>query len=410
MKISDKKNSLIIIPARGGSKGIPRKNIRPLAGYPLIYYVINAAKNVNFETDIIVSTDDYEIATVADYFKVCVDIRPKYLAKDKITLDPVIINCLKNTEKKTNNKYNFIFTLQPTSPLTNSDDINRAYEFLQNKNVDSVISISEKKHLFWKKTNKKLIPFHKKRLNRQQLDPIYEESGAIIASKRKQILTGSRIGGNISLLELDPVRAIDIDTDLDFLKCQNVLNKKIILMHVVGRPDLGLGHVYRALTLANEFVEHEIIFVVNEIDKLAIKLIKKNNYKLKVYKNNGLINTILKLNPFCIINDVLNTDEKYTSLVKKNNILQINFEDLGSGVKHVDMVINALYEEKSKFKNVFSGHRFVCLRDEFYWAHPIAIKKIVKNVFICFGGTDQNNLTDRVISILSSLCIVTCTM
>ena len=104
MKISDKKNSLIIIPARGGSKGIPRKNIRPLAGYPLIYYVINAAKNVNFETDIIVSTDDYEIATVADYFKVCVDIRPKYLAKDKITLDPVIINCLKNTEKKTNNK------------------------------------------------------------------------------------------------------------------------------------------------------------------------------------------------------------------------------------------------------------------------------------------------------------------
>ena len=405
MKTKEKNNSLIIIPARGGSKGIPRKNIRPLAGYPLIFYIIKAAKNINFPADLIVSTDDNEIATVADYFDVKVDMRPSYLAKDSITLDPVIINCMKSVEKKTNKKYDFIFTLQPTSPLTDSKDINRAYQALQNTKIDSVISVSEKKHLFWKKTNNRFLPFHKTRLNRQKLNPIYEESGAIVASKRKQLLSGERIGGKINFLNIHPLKAVDIDTDLDFLTCQNVLNKKVILMHVVGRPDLGLGHVYRALTLANEFVEHEIIFIVSEIDKLAIKLIRKNNYKLKVYKRNELINTILKLKPFCIINDVLNTDETYTSIVRKNNILQINFEDLGLGIKNVDMVINALYEEKSKYNNVFSGYRFVCLRDEFYWASPITLNKAVKNLFICFGGTDQNNLSYRVISILASLCI-----
>ena len=98
-------NSLIIIPARGGSKGIPKKNIRPLAGYPLIYYAIKASKYSNINSDIVVSTDDQEINTIASYFGVDVLMRPNHLAKDNITLDPVIEHCMREMEKKNKTKY-----------------------------------------------------------------------------------------------------------------------------------------------------------------------------------------------------------------------------------------------------------------------------------------------------------------
>ena len=129
------KKSLIIIPARGGSKGIARKNIRPLAGYPFIYYSIQASKNINFKADIVVSTDDNEIGMVASYFGVDVHIREKRLAKDQITLDPVIISCTQYLEKKNNLTYDYMFTVQPTSPLILSKDINECIKNYLLKNL-----------------------------------------------------------------------------------------------------------------------------------------------------------------------------------------------------------------------------------------------------------------------------------
>ena len=136
-----KYNSLIVIPARGDSKGIPRKNIRPLAGYPLIYYAIQASKYSNINSDIVVSTDDNEINTISSYFGVDVFMRPDYLGKDNITLDPVIENCLKNMEKKNEKKYDYIFTIQPTCPLIIGKDIDNAFQNLVNSNADSIITV-----------------------------------------------------------------------------------------------------------------------------------------------------------------------------------------------------------------------------------------------------------------------------
>ena len=396
-----KNNSLIIIPARGGSIGIPRKNIRPLAGYPLIYYAIKASKDSNINSDIVVSTDDNEINTISSYFGVDVFMRPNNLAKNNITLDPVIENCLKNIEKKNGKKYDYIFTIQPTCPLILGEDIDTAFEKLVNSNADSIITVVEKKHLFWYVNLGKIRPFYNKRLNRQDLSPTYDEIGAVIGCTRNQLLKGQRIGKKIEFIQLDEERAIDIDTNEDFIKCESILNRKLIIMHVVGRSDLGLGHVYRALTIANELVGHKIVFLISELDNLALKLINMHHYKVVIYKNNRLLKTIIDINPDCIINDILDTDEKYTKAIKEQKITQINFEDIGAGTKNVDIVFNALFEDKRQSKKILSGSNYVCLRDEFYWCNPIIFKKDVKNLFICFGGTDPNNLTCRVISVLA---------
>ena len=396
-------NSLIIIPARGGSKGIPKKNIRPLAGYPLVYYAIKASKYSNINSDIVVSTDDQEINTIASYFGVDVLMRPNHLAKDNITLDPVIEHCMREMEKKNKTKYDYIFTIQPTCPLIIAKDIDEAFHKVVNSRVDSIITVVEKKHLFWHKELRKIKPFYSKRLNRQDLEPTYQEIGAIIGCTRNQLLKGQRIGKNIEFLKIDEEKAIDIDTHEDFIKCEAILNRKFIVMHVVGRPDLGLGHVYRALTIANELVGHKILFLISELDKLALKLIKKSNYQVIIYKNNKLIDTIYKINPHCVIHDVLDTETKDTLAIKNKKIRQINFEDVGKGAKNADMVINALFEDKIKSKTILSGSKYVCLRDEFYWCNQINFNKEVKSLFICFGGTDPNNLTCRVVSVLSNI-------
>jgi CMP-N-acetylneuraminic acid synthetase/spore coat polysaccharide biosynthesis predicted glycosyltransferase SpsG len=398
-----KYNSLIIIPARGGSKGIPRKNIRPLSGYPLIYYAIKASKESSINSDIIVSTDDDKINTVASYFGADVLMRPNHLAKDNITLDPVIENCLKHIEKKNKKKYDYIFTVQPTCPLIIGKDIDKAFLNLVNSDADSIITVVEKKHLFWHIHSEKIKPFYSKRLNRQDLAPTYQEIGAIIGCTRNQLLKGQRIGKKVEFLQFDEERAIDIDTIEDFIQCEGVLNKKLIIIHVVGRPDLGLGHVYRGLTIANELVGHDIVFLISELDELALKLINMQNYKVVIYKNDKLLKTIFDINPDCIINDILDTNEEYTKAIKEQKIAQINFEDMGAGIKNVNLVINALFEDKRKSKRILSGSNYVCLRDEFYWSKPITFKKEVKNLFICFGGTDPSNLTCRVISVLAKI-------
>ena len=94
-------------------------------------------------------------------------------------------------------------------------------------------------------------------------------------------------------MKIESDRSIDIDTVDDFYKMRQYFKQKNNCFHVIGRNDIGLGHVYRALTIANELIGNDIIFVVNIKDDLAIKLIKKNNYKLKLYKNNNSIKLLI---------------------------------------------------------------------------------------------------------------------
>ena len=145
-------NILVIIPARGGSKGIPKKNLRPLNGKPLIYYSIQTAKKSKYNLDIYVSSEDSEILMFAERFGAKICKRSKTLAKDDTTLDTVILSAFNKIKIINNKKYQYIITLQPTSPLLKSSTLDKAIKkILNNKNIDVILSAKEKKHLSWKK-------------------------------------------------------------------------------------------------------------------------------------------------------------------------------------------------------------------------------------------------------------------
>lgn len=130
---------LIVIPARSGSKGIPRKNIRFMNGRPLISYAIKTAKNSSYLPDVYVSTNNTEIADISVMYGAKIIERSQSLAGDTVTLDPVIYDALIRCEKENNCIYDLIITMQPTSPLTSVQTLDAAIEkFIESSNGGGV--------------------------------------------------------------------------------------------------------------------------------------------------------------------------------------------------------------------------------------------------------------------------------
>ncbi len=167
-----------VIPARGGSKGIPRKNMRLMHGKPLISYAIENALNCDLINEVVVSSDSEEVLAYASQFKsvICLD-RSSELAQDAVTLDPVIYDAVVRCEKSFDTRYDAVVTLQPTSPLLSVDTLSRALRSFINSDVDSMISVVNEPHLRWKRDDKgRIVQDYIERLNRQQLPPSYWET------------------------------------------------------------------------------------------------------------------------------------------------------------------------------------------------------------------------------------------
>ena len=122
---------LIVIPARGKSKGIPKKNLRIMNGYPLIYYSIQNALSLkeHYDVDVAVDTDDAEIAEVAGMYGAETIMRPKELSGDHVTLDPVIYHAVTEAEREKGIRYDFVMTMQPTSPTLKADSLRQAVKY-----------------------------------------------------------------------------------------------------------------------------------------------------------------------------------------------------------------------------------------------------------------------------------------
>ncbi len=398
-----KKKKLIIIPARGGSKGIPRKNLRALNGKPLIYYSIINALSID-NADCYVSSNDDEILLIASKFGSKTLKRSNSISGDKTTLDPVVFNAYNEICKIEGVNYDLVITLQPTSPLLKSISIIKAIQLFNQSKLDTIISGVYDSHLTWIKEEENFRPNYKKRVNRQGLPQVYKETGGFVITKSNFVQENSRFGEHIGIFPLSKKEAIDIDDFDDWNLCEYYLKRKTILFVVAGDNIIGMGHVYNTLSIANEILEHRIIFLATKGSELALDKIMESNYEAHLQKEPLIIDDIIKLNPDIVINDILDTNEEYVNTLKTKQYKIINFEDLGSGAKKADLVVNAMYPENKTALNHYYGAKYFILRDEFLYTKQKTISKEVKTILISFGGVDPNNFTYRVLSLISEYC------
>ena len=401
--------TLIVIPARGGSKRIPRKNVRIMCGKPLIAYSIENAKalreTMHLDVDVAVSTDDEELGGIVRKRGVEVIARPAELATDNVTLDPVIFHAVGVMEEKKGIKYDIVITMQATSPTLKMETIKNAILYFEAHDYDTVISATNKPHLSWGVNDKgEYVKNYEKRLNSQELPPNYLETGGFVISRRQCVTAEGRIGKKVSIFEIPEDEAVDIDTYSDWVLCENILRRKKIMFRTVGKRSVGMGHVYRCLTLAYKLTGHDLIFAASEDSDIGIEKIKESNFNVITVKDDEDFENVLKKErPDILVNDILDTTSEYMKMVTKYAGRVINFEDVGTGAKYADAVINALYEKGEKLHNEYYGSKYFCIRDEFLEEQPKEFCEQCENVLVLFGGADPSDLTGRLYGICKRL-------
>ena len=232
------KKVLGIIPARGQSKRIPRKNIKNLLGKPLIAYTIEEALKSELLDRLIVSTEDHEISIIAKKYGAEVPfMRPANLAEDNVADQPVFIHALKALKKLDDYEPEIVLNLRPTSPLRTKETIDNVIRKAYNHKIHIVRTMTKVEginHPFWMyklskdgKATSFLENFDIKNFYQSQmLPPIYKINGAVDAYKVKHIYDGNMLNGKIHGLEIPILEATDIDTEFDFIYCEFLLNYK----------------------------------------------------------------------------------------------------------------------------------------------------------------------------------------
>ncbi len=227
------KRVIAIIPARGGSKGLPRKNILPLCNKPLISYTIESALQCDFIDCVMVSTDDNEIAEISKSAGAEIPyLRPPHLATDTATSYDVILDCL-NWYSNHAESFDYFILLQPTSPLRTKADIDSAFKLLIDKKAKAIVSVCESDHHpYWMNTlppDHNLNLFEKeeyRNIGRQQLPTYYRLNGAIYLTEINYFLEQKSFMGKDSYaLVMNKMHSIDIDDKFDFSIAEFILKQ-----------------------------------------------------------------------------------------------------------------------------------------------------------------------------------------
>ena len=221
------KTFLAIIPARGGSKRLPRKNVLELAGKPLIAWSIEAGQKSKYIDEVVVTSDDPEILAISQSYGAKTIKRPEELASDTATTFDAIKHAVDNLKS-----FDYIVLLQPTSPLRNYNHIDEAIELLIDKKADAIISTCEVEHSpLWSNTlphdmnMNSFLADDVKNKRSQDLEQYYQINGAIYICDLDKLLEEKSLflEENIFAYKMDREHSIDIDEEIDFKIAYSIL-------------------------------------------------------------------------------------------------------------------------------------------------------------------------------------------
>lgn len=218
-----------IIPARGGSKGVPGKNLRPLAGKPLLVWSIEQALACGSVGRVVVSTDSEEIATVARAAGADVPaLRPAELATDTAPTEPALLHML-DVLSTGGYRPDATMLLQPTSPLRRPETLDAALRLYESSRADSLLGVIDTHAFFWREAGGEATADYDwmKRPRRQDIAPAdrkYRETGSVYVTRTELLRTsGNRLGGKIVLFRMREEEGWEIDTEADFLVLEGLM-------------------------------------------------------------------------------------------------------------------------------------------------------------------------------------------
>ena len=393
----------IVIPARGGSTGVPRKNVRLLGGVPLVARTVSTATSVSPDR-VVVVTDDDEIAEVSQAFGARVVREPK--TTGKATLDEVIIRTLPDLREFGAVDTDVLLTMQATCPFVESNRILEAMHLFE-QGAGSVITCVDDRHLGWNlDADGNPVPDYEARLNRQALPPHYRESGAIIGARIGDIVAHqTRIVQPIKLLELTQTEALDIDTWADWAAAEHWATRRTVLLRTDAAKELGMGHVYRTLALAYALARHEIRIVLSKDKPLGAQFFAEYPFEfVEVENDEEFASLAAELVADLVVLDKLDTEAELVRKLKEFSKV-VTFEDLGTGAQEADLLVSDLYDNpRVPADRQLTGVENAILAPSFETLpRRAALTEKVEHVLVLFGGTDPSHLADKALRALEAL-------
>lgn len=396
----------IIIPARGGSVGIPRKNLRVINGKPLIRHVIDTLAPMVMSGRVVVVTDDEEIESVASSSRAHVILESE-LTPPEETLDEKILRNLPKLRQLGAQDEDILITVQPTSPLLRRESVEDALSKFSDSSVRSAVSVCDDRHLRWTSDHGKAKPLFARRVNRQELPEEFKETGGIIAARLGDIeFFKTRIISPTALVILSDDEAIDIDSYSDLYAAAHLMSRKRIAIRVDASKELGMGHVYRMLALSSELARHSLTIYLSEKQTLGISFFSNYPYRTELVKDESdFLDKISAFKPHLVVTDILDTDANQMRAIRhaSGGSKIVTFEDRGSGASEADLLVAEFIENKDvpnhrQLSGI--GHALLAPAFETTQFSKKTFSTQVENILVLFGGTDPSGLASRALGAL----------
>ena len=398
-----------LVPARLGSKGIPRKALKRLSGQPLVVHTLEKLSSIAPRTRIIVSTESSEIAEVCRPYAV-IHERPPELADDKITLDAVAVDVLRSAAMGRLPEIEpaeYLLTIQATCPFLRIDTIARCAAALRNGEASSIVTVAVDSHLRWRLDGDGQVhPLFEARKNRQELPSEYRETGGVTGTSIANILAKEmRLIDPIELVTVEAEEALDLDTPMDWAIAEYLSSAKRVIIRADASYQIGTGHIYRAIALAYELGEHRVT-IVTRCDheyRLGVDILAQHPFDVVAVPTEDDFLLLLKdEHPDLTILDVLSSGYDYMRTVIMYSVKVVTLEDFGPGAMLADVRINDLYHDAGP--RCWTGVNYSIVHPCFEsTTRRVEFARAVNKIVVTFGGSDPADLTQLALDALDGL-------
>ncbi len=384
----------IVIPALKKHTVFPDDLVKKLAGTTLLQRAINLARSLVSNQDIHLVTDSDEISLVAQRNGVNFFYEPGMRVQGGD-----YFAALREYLARLSQTYGDFLLLHAYTPLISAGTIQAAYQKFAQEDCDILQSVREVR----------VQPFQPEApglgeaLRTDHLDRRWAKVNGFSFFKSGLINQAPR-PLRVGMFALDE-QSRHIRSHHDWWVCEKVIKRRRVIFRVVGNRQVGLGHVYRGLTLAHEITDHEVIFACDKPSREAVETVLNGDYPLYAFEEDQMAEGLSQLEPHLVINDILDTSRPYVQSLRDNGVAVVNFEDLGDGATAANLTINEIYDvPRLEGPNLLWGKDYVFLRDEFSHARPRAFSSRVRRILLTFGGTDQHNLLLKALREIQEFC------
>ncbi len=408
--MKDSLRVIAVVPARGGNDEVPYMNIKKLGPIPLVAHTLREAAKSQYIDRIIVSTDDDQVATVAREYGADVPFRrPAELCGPIPLIKPVIVHAIEFVESEQSDSCDIVVMLQATSPFRTVKQIDLALDKLVAEKLDSVVSVREEKALVWRVVDGRLSPLFGKPGRREDMEPFYQEDGAIWAMRREVLGRSDRLGDRVGYVLMDKASSLTVHDIYDFWLAEKLVRLPRIVFRVDGGAEMGMGHVYRSLAIADELQSissADIQFLMSAEHPEGVKRVSSSGYTVRVLSEggiDGIVEAIQEYSPNIVVNDRPFLEREYLQALAKLGASTVNLvdslEDIEKPSEITSMIISTMHEDLTELDDYYAGPEFAILRESFA-GRAEAIREHATQVVVSFGGSDPHGLTLKVLRAL----------